>query len=376
MKNKNLKFEKPIYVTRPLIPNTKKFIKKAEEIFQSQYLTNKGPQFKKFKKNLQNYLQRENVSLFCNGTQALELGIQAMDLEGEVITTPFTFVASTHSITRNGLKPVFCDIEKETYTLDPDKIEDCITDKTSAILAVHVYGYPCKIEEIEKIAKNHNLKIIYDAAHAFGVKYKDKFIHEYGDLTMYSFHATKSFNTFEGGALVFKNSKLKEKLELLKNFGIKNEDEILTIGTNAKMNEIQAAMGLILLKIFEKEIEKRRKITLQYREKLKEISGITFLTENKNIKHNYQYFPILVNKEKYGIDRNQLYDKLKKYNVFSRKYFYPLCSNINCYKDLPSAKKANLPVANKVANEILCLPIYGNLNNESVKKISNIIKYL
>jgi dTDP-4-amino-4,6-dideoxygalactose transaminase len=367
-------FKKPIYVTRPFLPDYEEFGKKIEEIFDSGQLTNRGPQLMAFKDRLGEFLKTPNVSLFCNGTQALELGLKALNLSGEVITTPFTFVATTHAIVRNGLTPVFCDIEGKTFNIDPDKIETLITEKTSAILAVHVYGNPCDFKRIQAIADKYRLKVIYDAAHAFGVKMKGISISAFGDMTMFSFHATKTFNTFEGGALIFRDDRLGRRLDLLKNFGIESEERITMVGTNAKMNEIQAAMGLVLLDKFYDEVEKRKKLTKVYRRYLKDIPGIKFMEDMRSVAHTYQYFPIIIEEDGFGLSRDEIHRKLRKYNVFARKYFYPLCSQIDSYRALPSADPASLPVAHEVACRVLCLPLYGGLHPKDIARIVAILK--
>ncbi len=369
-------FEKPIYVTRPLLPPLENFTNRIEDVWKSQWITNNGQQHQILEKKLQNYLKVNNLSLINNGTIALQIALKALDLKGEVITTPFTFAATPHAISWNGLKPVFCDIDSETLNIDANKIEDLITEETSAILAVHVFGTPCDVEKIEKIAEKHDLKVIYDGAHAFGTEIDGTSIGNYGDMTMYSFHATKLFNTIEGGALVCNNIKLKEKIERLKNFGIKSKEEVVEVGTNGKMNEFQAAMGLEVLKEVEKERKKRKIIKDVYYNELDYIDGITFIPENEKVKSSQQYLVIRINKENFGLSRDEVYEKLKEYNVFSRKYFYPLCSNYPCYSDLKSSKKRKLAVANRVVNEVLSLPFYGDLGKIEVKKISKIIRSL
>ena len=364
------KFKKPIYITRPLLPQINDVLVKIKEIWDSQWLTNMGIQHETLENELIKFLEVNNVSLFCNGTLALYLACQALELKGEVITTPFTFPATTHSLIQNSLKPIYCDINLEDYNINADEIESKITSKTSAILPVHVFGNPCNVERIEKIAKNYNLKIIYDAAHCFGVKYKNVGIGNYGDISMFSFHATKIFHTIEGGALTYNNKDLKEKLNLLKNFGIKNEEEVILPGTNAKLNEIQAAIGLLSLQLVEGEIGKRKKLTFAYKEKLKNIKGIKYLDENSDVKYNYQYFPVLIDEDQFKFNRDQVYDYLKKYNIFTRKYFYPLCTN---YKFNEKKGDIAIPNAVKISNQILCFPLYGDLAREKVVKICDIL---
>jgi len=367
-------FKKPIYVTRPLLPSMENYIDRMEDIWESQWITNNGKQHQKLEKELKDYLKVDNLSLINNGTIALQIALKALELEGEVITTPFTFAATPHAISWNGLKPVFCDIDPKTLNIDADKIEDLITEKTSAILAVHVFGTPCNVEKIKKIADKYDLKVIYDGAHAFGTEINETAIGNYGDITMYSFHATKLFNTIEGGALACSDSELKDKIELLKNFGIKNEEEVVSIGTNGKMNEFQAAMGLEVLKKVEKERRKRKKIKKAYHNELKDIDGINFIFESEFVKSSQQYLVIRINEKEFGLSRDEVYKKLKKYNIFSRKYFYPLCSNYPCYSDVKSSNKVNLLTANRVVDEVLSLPFYGALGINNAKKISKIIK--
>ena len=363
-------FNKPIFITRPLLPPIKEVYKKINEIWESKQLTNFGEQHKSLELELKKYLEVEYLSLFCNGTLALDLACKALELTGEVITTPFTFPATVNVLYLNNINPVFCDIKLDNFNIDPEGIESLITPKTSAIMPVHVFGNPCNIEKIELIAKRNDLKVIYDAAHCFGVKYKNKPIGTFGDISMFSFHATKIFHTVEGGALTYNNEQLKKKLSLLKNFGIKNEEEILIAGTNAKMNEIQAAIGLINLQMVDQEIMKRKKLTFIYQEYLKDVKGITYLEENSDVKYNYQYFPILIYKEKYRLNRDQVYERLKDYNVFSRKYFYPLCTDYKYYLD---KNKKYLPNAERIAKKILCLPLYGELKEEDIIKICEIL---
>ena len=352
------------------MPPLNEVYKKIKEIWESKWLTNFGQQHETFELELKKYLKVKNLTLFCNGTLALQLACQALELTGEVITTPFTFAATPHSLYQNHLTPIYCDINLDDFNINPDNIENLITRKTSAIMPVHVFGNPCNIEKIEKIAKNNDLKVIFDAAHCFGVEYKEKPIGTFGDISMFSFHATKIFHTIEGGALTYSDKNLQEKLFLLKNFGIKGEQDVYLPGTNAKMNEFQAAIGLLNLQLINEEIDKRKKLTCIYQEKLKDIEGISYLNENKDIKYNYQYFPILVDNEKFSLNRDQVYKALKKYNIFTRKYFYPLCTD---YKYFKSNKEILIPNARKIADQILCLPIFGDLKEEDVEKISEII---
>ncbi len=362
-----------IFVTQPSLPVLSDFIPYLEKIWKSKNLTNNGIFHTQFEEALAEYLGVKYVSLFCNGTIALLVGLRALEIEGEVITTPFTFVATAHAIKWAKLTPVFCDIENETYNINSDKIEPLITEKTKAIMPVHVYGNPCNIEKFDNIARKNKLKVFYDAAHAFGVKKDNYSILNCGDLSMLSFHATKIFNTFEGGALITNNFKLKQKIDKLKNFAFENEATISGLGINGKMNEFQAALGCLQLKYIAGNIEKCKIITEFYRKQLNYVSGISFLSDMQNINHNYSYFPILVDEKKYGISRDILYKRLKEYKIMSRKYFYPLVSNLEIYKELPSASIENLPVANKKAEQVLCLPIYPDLDIKEIERIVSII---
>jgi dTDP-4-amino-4,6-dideoxygalactose transaminase len=370
-------FSKPIYVTRPLLPSREAVYRKIDEIFDSQWLTNNGPQHKLFEKALVNYLQVPQLSLVNNGTSALQLACQALRLSGEVITTPFTFAATPHVLYWNNIKPVFCDIEENSWNINADKIESLITPSTSAILPVHVFGNPCNIERIQKIAERYGLKVIYDASHCFGIKINGQGIGNFGDISTFSFHATKIFHTFEGGALTCNDPTIKMRVDLAKNFGFQGENSVIVPGINAKMNEFQAAVGLLVLNLIETEVEKRKKLTRLYQDRLNEIKGITFLDKvDQKVDYNYYNFVIRVDKDKYGKCRDELYEELKKYNVFARKYFYPLCSQFQCYKNYPSSSPKNLPIAEKVSEEVLSLPLYGSLAEEEVNKICDIIALL
>ena len=366
-------FEKPIYITRPPLPDRKEVYRKIDEIWDSQWLTNLGSQHLQFENKLKKYLDVANLSLFCNGTLALQLACQALRLSGEVITTPFTFAATPHVLYWNRITPVFCDIDPNTFNLNPECIESMITPNTTAILPVHVFGYPCDIEAIEKIADRYGLRVIYDAAHSFAVEVNGEKIGNFGDLCMFSFHATKIYHTLEGGALTFKDERLRERLEFAKNFGFKGEDNIVVPGINAKMNEFQAAIGLLMLDLVGKEIEERKHLTMIYRDRLSEIPGINFRTDMQGVKHNYYNFVITVQQNEFGISRDELYDNLKAFNIFTRKYFYPLCSQFQCYKQNHSSSPDNLPVAEKTAQQVLSLPLYGELEDEYVHKICDII---
>ena len=363
-------FKEPIYITRPILPSTKAVYRKIKEIWKSKLLTNFGIQHQTLKRELIKYLEVQHLSLFCNGTIALQLACQALELTGEVITTPFTFPATTTALIQNNLKPVYCDINLHDFNIKADDIEKSITSKTSAIMPVHVFGNPCDIEKIEKIARNNNLKVIYDAAHCFGVKYKNKGIGNFGDISMFSFHATKIFHTLEGGALTYNNYEFNENLYLLKNFGIKNEELVLIPGTNAKMNELQAAIGLLNLTYFKVECMKRKKLTKVYKENLKNVQGIKYLDEKKSVEYNYQYFPILIIEKEFGFSRDSIHEILKEYNIYARKYFYPLCTD---FQFLKNKEEYTVPNAKKISEQVLCLPLYGELKKKDIDKICKIL---
>lgn len=357
------------FVTQPFVPPLEEFIPYLEEIWESKWLTNNGQFHKKLEQALCDYLGVKYISLFSNGTLALITALQAMRITGEVITTPFSFVATTHSLWWNGVKPVFCDIEPVTYNLDPDKIEAHITPKTTAILPVHVYGTPCNIEKIKEIADTYGLKVIYDACHAFGVEKDGNSILNWGDLSILSFHATKVFNTFEGGAIVCNDEATKKRIDYLKNFGFAGETTVIAPGINAKMNEVQAAFGLLQLKYMDDVIEKRRLIASTYNASLGAVKGIRIMNELPGVKSNHSYYPILIDENEYGKSRDEVYNLLKENGILPRRYFYPLISQFPTYKGLESASQDNLPVATKVADEVLCLPIYPDLEIEVVERI-------
>jgi dTDP-4-amino-4,6-dideoxygalactose transaminase len=368
-------FEKPIYVTRPFLPPLEKFCSGLGEIWDNKWLTNNGPILQRFTQELCNRFESNNVCLFNNGTLALQIALQGMEISGEVITTPFTFVATTHALFWNKIRPVFVDIEPDYYTLDPEKVEAAITPWTTAILAVHVYGHPCKLEALAEIARRHNLKLIYDAAHAFGVKVGNKSIAHFGDLSMFSFHSTKLFHSIEGGMLIFQEAGLQRKFDYLKNFGFENEIEVVMPGTNAKMNEMQALMGIQVLEYLEEIIRKRSKIADVYRARLKEIPGIHFVPAlSPDIKCNHAYMPIEVDESEFGMSRDALYEKLKEWNVHTRRYFYPLICDYPCYRSVSVTDP--LTVARRVAGRILTLPIYDSLEVSDVEKICEIIQHL
>lgn len=368
------KFDKPIYITRPIFPELRKFKGKLNAIWDSKIISNNGIQAQTLEKELSKILKVDNLQIYNNGTIALLIGIKSLHLTGEVITTPFTFPATVNCLIWNNLTPVFCDIDPETMNIDADKIEALITPKTSAILAVHVFGSPCDVDKIQKIADKYRLKVIYDAAHAFETELNHKSIACYGDLTMFSFHPTKLFHTGEGGALVFKDAEVAEESRMLRNFGIKNEEEVSYCGINGKINEIQSALGLLVLKCRDKERNNRKLIKDTYKKMLKNIKGISFVpTNDEETKSSFQYLTIRIDKNLFGKSRNFVYDELKKYNVFARKYFYPLCSEYPFCKQYKSSNKSRLPVANKVVEEVLALPFYGKLKINEVKIICRII---
>lgn len=367
--------KEPIYVTQPALPNLQEFILYLEKIWKNKILTNKGPFHQQFEKELAEFLDVPYISLFANGTLALLAAVQVLRITGEVITTPYSFVATTHSLWWNHIKPVFVDIESEFCTLNPEKIEAAITPRTTAILPVHVYGNPCKMERIKEIADIYGLKIIYDAAHAFGVSYKGNSISKYGDLSILSFHATKVFNTMEGGAIVCHDLTTKRRIDFLKNFGFAGETKVMAPGINSKMNEMQAALGLLQLKQHNTNIEKRRLIADLYRKKINEIDGISLLPIPEDTVSNYAYIPIFIDENKYGVNRNKLYENLKEKGIYGRRYFYPLISEFPMYRDLSSANPENLSIAKSVAEKVICLPIYPNLEINSVDFIIRCLKY-
>lgn len=370
-----MRSDKPILVTSPLLPDLQEFNSYLEQIWDSRWLTNNGSIHQQLEHALAEYLGVEYISLFTNGTLPLITALQALGLtKGEVITTPYSFVATTHSIWWNGLKPVFVDVEPTTGNLDPTKIEAAITENTVAIMPVHVYGQPCDNEQIDTIAKKHNLKVIYDAAHAFGVCKDGQSILNWGNMSTLSFHATKVYGTIEGGALVCHSAEMKYQIDNLKNFGFRGETTIVAPGINGKMDEVRAAFGLLNLKQVDAAIEARHKVANGYREAINQIIGLTYLSEQPNIRYNYGYFPIFVDEEKYGMSRDALYEKLKANNIFGRRYFYPLISTLNPYKEYSSATPNNLPVATKMADIVLCLPMHHDLSRCDIEKIINCLK--
>jgi len=365
----------PIYLTQPYLPPLEEFSVYLEDIWSSKFLTNQAKYHKEFESKLCEYLGVKYVSLFTNGTLALITALQALRITGEVITTPFSFVATTHSLWWNNIKPVFVDIEADTFNLDPEKIEAAITPQTTALLPVHVYGNPCNVEKIQNIADTYGLKVIYDACHAFGVKLNNHSVLNYGDLSVISFHATKVFTTFEGGAIISKDEATKKRIDYLKNFGFAGETTVVAPGINAKMNEFQSALGILQLKYFNESVKKRQEIAYQYREKLANVRGIYFLDDIECVTHNYGYFPILIDESEYGRSRDYVYEKLKNDQIYTRRYFYPLISQFPTYKGLESAKPNNLPVAETISQKVLCLPIYPLLLEENVSLIvKNIVE--
>ncbi|PRC93548.1 DegT/DnrJ/EryC1/StrS family aminotransferase [Solimicrobium silvestre] len=361
-----------IYVTQPLLPPLNEFIPYLEKIWTNKILTNGGPFHQQLEKELCEHLGVEYISLFTNGTIALVTALQSLRITGEVITTPYSFVATAHSLLWNGIKPVFVDVDPETLNLDPAKIEAAITPQTTAIMPVHCYGHPCDVKAIQKIADTYNLKVIYDAAHAFGVKDENGSILRHGDLAVLSFHATKVFNTFEGGAIVCPDLKTKQRIDQLKNFGIVDEVTVVAPGINGKMSEINAAFGLLQLKHLDQSLVRRKEIDTIYRERLAAVSGIQCLSDSGEVVANYSYFPVLVS-HSYPLSRDALFQKMKDHGIFTRRYFYPLITDFPMYRSLPSAQHSNLPNASDAASRVLCLPIYPALTNEEINRVIEVI---
>lgn len=362
-----------ITVTSPLLPPLEEFIPYLEEIWNSKWITNNGHFHQELENALCEYLGVKYISVFTNGTLPLITALQALRITGEVITTPYSFVATSHAIWWNGLQPVFVDVDPITGNIDPDKIEAAITPRTTAIMPVHVYGNPCDTEKIDTLAKKYNLKVIYDAAHAFGVKVNGKSILEAGDISTLSFHATKTYNTIEGGALICHSAEMKQQIDYLKNFGFEDETVVVAPGINSKMDEVRAAYGLVNLKHVDAAIEHRQKIAYQYRNALQDVNGISFLNDIEGVRHNYSYFPIFIDAEEYGMTRDELYFKLKENGVLGRRYFYPLISDFSPYKSYIYASKENLPNANKLADTVICLPLHAELTEADVERILNLI---
>ena len=366
-----------IHVTRPAMPRLEDYAKSLESIWASRWLTNAGDFHQDFERRLAEYLGVEHISLFCNGTIALLVALHALRINsGEVITTPFTFPATVHVLYWNGIRPVFCDIDENTYNLDPARIEELISPDTKAILPVHVYGTPCDVDGIAAVAERHGLQVIYDAAHAFGLRCHDRPVLEYGDVSMLSFHATKLFSTIEGGALVSRSAAQKKRIDFLKNFGIADEETVIGPGINGKMNEFQAAFGLLELDLVDQEIAGRRAVAEAYRRGLADIPGLRCLEDAPHVERTYPHFPVRVDAAAFGMSRDDLHRALRQFNVVARKYFHPLCSHYSCYASLPSANPDHLPAAERVAAEILCLPIYGDLAPQHAETIARIVAEL
>lgn len=363
-----------ITVTSPLLPDLDEFNGLLREIWDSKWITNNGSFHKRLETALCEYLKVPYISLFTNGTLPLLTALQALRITGEVITTPYSFVATTHSIWWNNCKPVFVDIDPTTGNIDPDRIEAAITPQTSAIMPVHVYGKPCNTKRIQEIADKYGLKVIYDAAHAFGVEMNGESILNAGDLSTLSFHATKVFNTIEGGAMVMHDAEMKKRIDYLKNFGFAGETNVVGPGINSKMDEVRSAYGLLNLQQVDSAIEARHQVAIRYREALRDVPGITFFEDMPGVRHNYSYFPIFVDAEKYGMTRDDLYFKMKAKGVLGRRYFYPLISFFSTYCGLPSAAPENLPRANKMADSVICLPMHHSLSEDDITKIVTIIK--
>ena len=364
---------KQITVTSPLLPDLEEFNDLLKEIWDSKWVTNNGTFHKQLEKELAEYLKVPYISLFTNGTLPLLTALQALRITGEVITTPYSFVATTHSIWWNGCKPVFVDIDLATGNIDPDAIEAAITNKTTAIMPVHVYGKPCDTKRIQEIADKYGLKVIYDAAHAFGVEVDGESILNAGDMSTLSFHATKVYNTLEGGALVMHDEQTKKRIDYLKNFGFAGETEVVAPGINSKVDEVRAAYGIINLRQVDAAIEARHQVAIKYRKALRPVDGITFMDDMPGVKHNYSYFPIFIDAEKYGMTRDELYEKMKSHNVLGRRYFYPLISTFSTYRGLPSAAPENLPKAHKMADSVICLPMHHELSAEDIDRVLEII---
>ena len=365
--------DKQITVTSPLLPDLDGFHEMLREVWESKWITNNGTFHKRLEAALCEYLKVPYISLFTNGTLPLITALQALRITGEVITTPYSFVATTHALWWNGIKPVFVDIDPATGDIDPDKIESAITPKTTAIMPVHVYGKPCRTAEIKEIADKYGLKVIYDAAHAFGVEVDGRSILNEGDMSTLSFHATKVYNTIEGGALVMHDAETKKRIDYLKNFGFADEVTVVAPGINSKMDEVRSAYGLLNLRQVDKAIEARHRVAVRYREALKDVDGITYFEDMPGVRHNYSYFPIFIDAESYGMTRDELYFKMKSQNVLGRRYFYPLISTFSTYRGLESARPENLPNAHRMADSVLCLPMHHALNDKDVDRVLNLV---
>ena len=368
-------FDKRIYVTRPVFPTIEEVTDKLRDIWAAKWLTNNGPQHTMLEQELKAFLKVPYLSLFNNGTIALMVACQSLRLSGQVITTPFTFAATPHVLSWNNIEPIFCDVDAETMNLDADKIESMITPKTTAILPVHVFGIPCDVEKIQEVADRYGLRVVYDAAHTFGVEIGGRGIGTFGDISMLSFHATKLYHTVEGGALVMHDENTKQRIDLLKNFGIKNEEEVVMPGINGKLDEVRAAIGRIMLSYVEGERLKRKRLHEVYNEELAGVEGLKLMPKvADDVKLNYQYYVVLIEEEVFGRSRDYVYEAFKNFNVYTRKYFHPLCSEFTCYRQLSSSSPANLPVANAIAKQVLSLPMYGELTEDDVRKICAILK--
>ena len=365
--------DKVITVTSPLLPDLNEFQEMLKDIWKRKWITNNGEYHKRLESALAEYLKVPYISLFTNGTLPLLTALQTLRITGEVITTPYSFVATTHSIWWNGCKPVFVDIEESTCGIDPEKIEAAITPKTTAIMPVHCYGKPVNMDAIQAVADKYGLKVIYDAAHAFGVEVNGESVLTRGDMSTLSFHATKVYNTLEGGAIVVHDAQTKQRIDYLKNFGFAGETEVVAPGINSKVDEVRAAYGLLNLRLVDDAIEKRHQVAIRYREALRNVPGIRFFNDMPGVRHNYSYFPIFVDAEKYGMTRDELYFKMKEQGILGRRYFYPLISTFSTYRSLPSATPENLPVATKMANEVICLPMHHTLGKEDIERTLNCI---
>jgi len=363
-----------ITVTSPILPDLREYEDMLKDIWKTKQLTNNGVYHRELEKVLAEYLKVPYLSLFTNGTLPLLAALKILDIRGEVITTPYSFVATSHVLWWNNIQPVFVDIDPKTGNIDPDKIERAISSKTMAIMPVHVYGSPCDTEKIQAIADKYGLKVIYDAAHAFGVEVNGSSILKEGDMSTLSFHATKIYNTVEGGALICKDAETKSRVDYLRNFGIASETQVVGVGINCKMDELRAAYGLLNLKQVDNAIDVCKKVTIQYRNNLNKVKGISFLNDMPMVRYNYSYFPIFINEKEYGMTRDELYFRLKEKDILGRRYFYPLISDVSPYSDLASASPANLPVAQRIANSVICLPIHSSLTIEDVDKIINTIQ--
>jgi dTDP-4-amino-4,6-dideoxygalactose transaminase len=365
--------EKTITVTTPLLPDLDDFNSLLKEIWSSKWITNNGQFHQKLEEALCDYLKVPFISLFTNGTLPLLTALQALRISGEVITTPYSFVATTHSIWWNGIKPVFVDIDPSNCGIDPDKIEAAITPRTTAIMPVHCYGKPCDNKRIQAIADKYGLKVIYDAAHAFGVEVDGESVLNWGDMSTLSFHATKVYTTIEGGAIVMHDEATKKRIDYLKNFGFASETEVVAPGINGKLDEVRAVYGLLNLKQVDKAINARHQVAIQYRQAFQNVKGIRFFNDMIGVKHNYSYFPIFINAEEYGMTRDELYFKLRDHNILGRRYFYPLISTFSTYSGLPSASPDNLPNATRIANEVICLPMHHELSTDDINRIIELI---